>query len=75
MSFETRSTDDLVRIAEAGAGFRLDVVGRSLDDLVRIAKAASDWGVRLYFAGVGGYSTDDLLRIAAAGEGCVEFEA
>ena len=74
MSFQNRSTEDLVRIADAGAGFRLDVVGRPTDDLVRIAGAASSWGVRLLFAGVDGRSTEDLVRIAAAGEGCVEFE-
>jgi DNA replication protein len=68
------STEDLVRIAEAGGGFRLDTVGRPTADLVRIAAAASDWGVRLVFSGMTGFSTDDLVRIAVAGEGCVVFE-
>ncbi len=74
MSFQDRSTEDLVRIATAGAGFRLDVGDRSTEDLVAIAAASSDWGVRLLFAGVGGRATDDLVRIADAGEGNVEFE-
>ena len=74
MSFEGRSTEDLVRIAEAGGGFRLDAGGRSTDDLAKIAGAASSWGIRLVFAGMNGRSTDDLVRIADAGEGCVEFE-
>lgn len=74
MSFQGRPTDDLVRIATAGAGFRLDAAGRSTDDLVAIASAASDWGVRLVFAGMEGRPTDDLVRIAGAGEGNVEFE-
>jgi hypothetical protein len=74
MSFQGRSTDDLVRIAEAGGGFRLDAEGRSSDDLVKIAAAAASWGTRLVFAGVEERSTDDLIRIADAGEGCVEFE-
>jgi DNA replication protein len=74
MSLQDRSTDDLIRIAQAGGGFRLNVDDRSTDDLVRIAAAASDWGVRLVFAGIGGRSTDDLVSIADAGEGCAEFE-
>ena len=74
MSFENTSTDDLIRIAAAGGGFRLDVADRPADELVRIAAAASDWGVRLLFAGVSSRSTDDLVRIADAGEGCAEFE-
>ena len=74
MSFQAMSTEDLVRIASAGGGFRLDVAGRSTDDLVRIAGAASGWGVRLVFAGMTDFSADDLVRIAEAGEGTVEFE-
>jgi DNA replication protein len=74
MSFQDRSTADLLRIAEAGGGFRLDSTGRPTDDLVKIAAAASSWGVRLVFAGMNGCATDDLVRIAEAGEGCVEFE-
>jgi len=74
MSFAGRPTEDLVRIAAAGAGFRLDAAGRPTDDLVAIAAAASDWGVRLVFAGMEGRPTDDLVAIAEAGEGTVEFE-
>lgn len=74
MSFQGRSTQDLVRIAAAGGGFRLDAAERPTDDLVEIAAAASDWGVRLVFAGMTDRSTDDLVTIADAGEGFVEFE-
>jgi len=74
MSFQGRPTEDLVRIATAGAGFRLDATGRPTDDLITIAASASDWGVRLVFAGLEGRPTDDLVRIAEAGEGSVEFE-
>jgi hypothetical protein len=74
MSFQGRSTEDLVRIAAAGAGFKLDAAGRPTDDLVTIAAAASDWGVRIVFTGMDGCPTDDLIRIAEAGEGNVEFE-
>lgn len=74
MSFQDKSTEDLVRLASAGAGFRLDAAGRSTDDLVKIAAASSGWGVRLVFAGVDDRPFDDLIRIAEAGEGNVEFE-
>lgn len=73
MSFQSRPTEELVRIAVAGGGFRLDTAGRSTDELVTIAAAASEWGVRLVFAGVEDRTTDDLVRIADAGEGTVEF--
>ena len=74
MPFEGRSTEDLIRIALAGGGFRLDAAQRPTEDLVKMAGAASDWGVRLVFVGMDGRSTDDLVRIADAGEGSVEFE-
>ena len=74
MSFEGRTTDELVRIAVAGGGLRLDAAGRSTDDLVRIAVAGSTKGLRLVFAGLTGRSTDELVSIAVAGKGCVVFE-
>lgn len=74
MSFQGRPTADLIRVAAAGGGFRLDAAGRPTDDLVAIAAAASEWGVPLVFAGMDGRSADDLVRIADAGEGNVVFE-
>lgn len=74
MSFQDRPTEDLVRIATAGGGFKLDAVGRPTDDLVMIAGAASDWGVLLIFAGMDDRPTKDLVRIAEAGQGNVVFE-
>lgn len=74
MSFQGKSTAELVQIAAAGGGFRLDAAERPTDDLVKIAAAASEWGVRLVFAGMSERSIDDLVRIAAAGEGGVVFE-
>jgi len=74
MSFEMRTTDDLVRIAAAGGGFRLDAAMRTTDDLVRIASAASTKGAHVVFAGLKLRTTDDLVRIAAAGKGSVFLE-
>lgn len=74
MTFQTRTTDDLIRIAHAGGGLRLNAGTRLTDDLVRIAHAASNKGARLFIAGASGRLTDDLVRIAHAGNGSVVFE-
>jgi hypothetical protein len=74
MAFETFSTNDLVRIATAGGGFRLNAAGRPTDDLVRIAAASSVHNSRLTLSGVVGRSIEDLVRIGAAGKGSVFFE-
>lgn len=69
-----KSTEDLVRIADAGGGFRLNARDRLTEDLVRIAAAASNNQARLYLTGLSGRSTDDLIRISSAGKGSVVFE-
>lgn len=68
-----RQTNDLVRIAAAGGGFRVDA-SRGTSDLVRIAAAASAHGARVVVYGAENMPTDDLVRIAAAGKGAVVFE-
>lgn len=68
-----RSTDDLVRIAAAGGGFRLDASGRPIDDLVRIAAAASGKNATMILENTTNRATNDLVRIAAAGKGSVIF--
>lgn len=73
MSFASRNTNDLVRIASAGGGFVIDAAARPTDDLVRIASAGSAKGARLVFTGLAARSTDDLVRIGSAGKGCVQF--
>jgi DNA replication protein len=74
MAFEALLTDDLVRIAAAGGGFRLQAGARTTDDLVRIASAGSRHNARLIFVGLGARTTDDIVRISAAGKGSVFFE-
>jgi hypothetical protein len=68
-----RQTIELVRIAAAGGGFRLDAKIRTIDELVQIAAAASNSGARLEFQGMQTRTTDELVRIAAAGRGAVVF--
>ncbi len=74
MSFEKRITADLVRIAAAGGGFRLESGSRTTADLVRVAAAAATSGARLTFSGLGTRTTADLVRIGAAGKGAVVME-
>ncbi len=71
MSFEHRSTDDLIGILKAGGGLKLTATDRSTEDLVLIASAAADWGVAVTFSGLEDRSTDDLVLIAEAGQGSV----
>jgi DNA replication protein len=70
--FETRQTDDLVRIAAAGGGFELNAGSRHTDDLVRIAAAAAGRG-RITLRGLSTRHTDDIVRISAAGKGSAFF--
>ncbi len=74
MSFEMRQTDELIRVAAAGGGFRLDASMRHTDDLVRIAAAARGAGCTVTFAGLNLRTTADLVRISAAGRGHVVLE-
>ena len=60
MSFEHKTTNDLVRIAAAGGGFTLTATNRTTNDLIRIAAAASDKGSRITFTGLEHRTTDDL---------------
>lgn len=69
-----KDTDELVTIAAAGGGFRLDASGRSVHALVTIAAAASRHGATVIMEGIGRLSQDELVRIAAAGEGAVRFD-
>ena len=74
MSFELRMVEDLIQIAAAGGGFRLDAGLRRTEDLVTIAAAASRSGARVTFAGLKLRPTTQLIQIAAAGKGCVFLE-
>lgn len=71
MSFEHKTTDDLVRIAASGGGFIVTAGHKTTDDLVRIAAAAKISGSKVTFTGINHKTTNDLIRIGAAGKGCV----
>lgn len=72
--FEMRAVDEIVRIAGAGGGFRMDASSRSADDLWLIASAAARGKARVNFVGLDLRPADELWRIATAGKGCVVFE-
>jgi len=74
MSFGKMPVDDLICIAHAGGGFRLDAAHRYPDELVQIATAAKAGGATVIFSGMAAHYTDDLIRIATAGQGSVIFE-
>ncbi len=74
MSLGKMPLDDLIRIAHAGGGFRLDAAHRYPDELMQIATAAKTGGATVIFSGMSVHYTDDLIRIATAGKGSVIFE-
>jgi hypothetical protein len=49
MSFGKMPIDDLIQIANAGGGFRLDATHRYPDELIQIATAAKNGGATVIF--------------------------
>ena len=66
-------TQDLVSIAAAGGGFRIEAQKYSTDDLVGIAAAASKHKPPIVLENAGYLPVNDLLMIATAGKGAVHF--
>lgn len=64
---------DMVRIAAAGGGMRIDCRGKLVSDLVRVAAAGSGKGSIILLENTGHILVSDKIRIAAAGQGCVLF--
>ncbi|HEV2159562.1 hypothetical protein [Bradyrhizobium sp.] len=73
--FEQRSVEDLMKIATAGGGFKMDASKRSTEDLMKIAYCSKTSGARLTFTNMGHRQTIDLMKIASSGGGTVSFEA
>jgi len=74
MGFELKPTHELMQIASAGGGFRLNAALRPTHELMQIASAAKGSGAKLVLAGLKLRPTHELLQIAAAGKGVVFFE-
>ena len=64
---------DLIRIAAAGGGLRIDCNGKMVSDLIRIAAASSVKHSVIVLENAGHILSADKIRIAAAGQGCVFF--
>lgn len=64
---------DLVRIAAAGGGLRINCQNKMVSDLVRIAAAGSDKRSIIILEHAESLMVSDRVRIAAAGNGCVFF--
>lgn len=64
---------DLIRIAAAGGGMRINCQGRMVSDLIRIAAAASIRHSVIILENADNILVSDKIRIAAAGQGCVFF--
>jgi len=69
-----RSIEELIKIAKAGGGFRLDASHCTTDEVLRVAKVAGECGADLRISRICGKSTEDLVEIASAGRGHVFFE-
>ena len=75
MTFEAKPTTEIIQIANAGGGFKLDASSRPTIELVQIASAASNKGARVVFSGISrNKTTVELIQIANAGGGSVSFE-
>jgi hypothetical protein len=70
-----RTTDELVKIAAAGAGFVIEARRRSTDELAKIAAAAKRSGATVVFRNMTMRKMDALTKIAAAGKGHVIFDS
>lgn len=64
---------DLVRIAAAGGGLRIDCRSQIVSDLVRIANAASMGGGFIILENTDDIVISDKVRIASAGKGHIIF--
>lgn len=69
-----RTTTELVSIASAGGGFRLDAKMRTTTELTQIASAAARGGGTIHLNGMGIRTTTELIQIASAGKGRIVFD-
>lgn len=67
-------TSDLIKIAAAGGGMRIDCKKRMVSDIIRIASNASQSRACILLVNTDSLQVSDLLRIAGAGKGCVIFD-
>jgi hypothetical protein len=71
--FERKPVNEIVQIAAAGGGFRMDASKKLTNDLVMITSAASRHKAHIVFTGLKMRRVDEFVQIAAAGKGSVFF--
>lgn len=49
MSFENKSTDELIRVAKAGLGFTLVANSKTAEDIDQLKNAAAESGAKITF--------------------------
>ena len=64
---------DIIRVAAAGGGLRINCQNKMVSDLVRIAAAGSDKHSFIILEHTENLMVSDRVRIAAAGNGCIFF--
>lgn len=74
MAIAVMTTLDLINIASAGGGMRINAAPKNTLDLINIAAAAGKSGAKIVFVGVKAKNVIDLINIANAGKGNVSFE-
>lgn len=63
----SRTTDNIIRVVEAGGSMNVNAEHMTTDNMIRVAKAAVSAGVIVTFMGLHQHTTDNLIRIAKAG--------
>ena len=66
-------TSDIIRLANAGAGMRIDCSNKLVSDLVHIAVAAKNGHGFIFLENTNRLLVSDKIRIAKAGEGYIIF--
>ena len=75
MTFETKSNKQLVDLATAGAGFKINTAMMTMAQIMPIATAAAIGNARVVFTGAETRQQADLIKIAKAGKGNVFFKS
>jgi len=74
MTFEKKTTTELISLLKAGASFTLSIEDKTQTTLVSLANAANEGGGSLVLSGISGKTQTELIQIAKACPGRVTFE-
>ena len=74
MGLQTKTTSELIKIASAGAGFKLNAKTKTTSELIKIASAAASGNAQVTFVGLNTKTTSELIKIGSAGKGNIVIE-